>query len=248
MLEFYAAHKVLFWSSSIIAAFAVCIIHYCLFVRPGVPADKPRPGRLITRFTIGEQISHWLRIVMFVILLITGMEMLFQPRADLGPHHGFLGVAFVIVLIINLVAWREDVTPRQYDMVWLRSMGGYFSRQERHLAAGRFNAGQKIYFWLMFGAAIILLITAIAMEQDAHHTLAARQSLAWFLHGMVGCLAACMVIGHAYLSIVVNPASARVLLDGKIDQEYIIKHHGLWRKANSGPERSKTNDFCPSQK
>jgi|GEM_PF-1516749 len=249
MLEFYIAHKVLFWCSSIISAFAVCTVHYYCFIRRGVKADKPpRQGILITRFKIREQISHWLRIIMFLILLFTGIEMLLQPRADLGPHHGFLGVAFVIVLIINLFAWLGDMTPGLYDLGWLRSMGGYLSREEKHLVAGRFNAGQKVYFWIMFIAGIILLVSAIVMEQEAHHALAARQGLAWGIHGITGCLVTFMVIGHAYLSIVVNPESARVLLDGKIDRDYILKHHGMWLEANPGEERSQQNDLCPAQK
>ncbi|MGE5390368.1 MAG: cytochrome b/b6 domain-containing protein [Deltaproteobacteria bacterium] len=249
MLEFYAANKFGFWCGALIAVIAVCAVHYFFFGRRGTRDAQGETGILITRFTIREQIFHWLRIILFLFLLGTGIKLLLQiGETELGPHHGFTGVAFVILVIINLVSWAGDMLPRRYDLSWFINMGGYLSRYDKHLPAGRFNAGQKVYFWLMFIAVMVLMTTAIMMEQEPHHTIAGRQSLVWIIHGLTGCLAAVMVIGHAYLSILVNPESARVLLDGKIRRDYIMKHHGLWLDPALGQERSKPDDLCPSQK
>lgn len=242
MFEFYAANKIGFWAGALIAVFTACAVHYYLFARHRVQPAKNEAGSLITRFKVSEQVSHWLRMVVFLFLLVTGIQMFSQiGESDLGPHHGFTGVAFVILVIINMISWAGDMLPRRYDLTWLKEMGGYLARGDNHLPAGRFNAGQKVYFWLMFIAVMVLMITAIMMEQEAHHTVTARQSLVWIIHGLTACLATVMVIGHAYLSILVNPESARVLLDGKIKRSYIMKHHELWLAEGADQERSKAH-------
>lgn len=249
MIEFYATHKVGFWCISLLITFVLCAVHYFLFVRPRIKPNGSVQSDLIKRFNTRELISHWLRIILFFILVYTGVAMLFKGgEGHLGPHHGFTGIGFLILLIINLASWLKDMTPRQYDWVWLRKMGGYLSREEKDLPAGRFNAGQKQFYWLMFIAALILMVTAVLMEQQAHHTAATRLGLVWSIHGLTACLATIMVIGHIYLSLLANPESARVWLDGKIRRDYIMKHHGLWLESNRTTERRKQNDLCPSQK
>ncbi|WP_054692889.1 cytochrome b/b6 domain-containing protein [Syntrophomonas palmitatica] len=227
MINVYLAHKTGFWFISLTMTIVLCAAHYSIFVKrqvkPGSSAKE-----LITRFNFKEVIFHWLRIIMFFILFFTGIEMLYKSEAHLGPHHGFIGVAFLIIAIINLALWRRDVAFRSYDWIWIKSCGGYLSTRSMHLPAGRFNAGQKIYYWLMLIAAIALFITATAMEQGAHHTLAGRQNIAWGLHGLIGCFSTIMVIGHIYLSILANPETARVVIDGKISRDYIDEHHSQW--------------------
>lgn len=219
MTELYAAHKAVFWLSSLVVAVLLCTVHYFLFVRHEIKSKYPKPTQLVTRFNIRELISHWLRIILFLTLAYTGIEILFKSgTTHLGAHHGFTGVAFLILLIIGLVSWGKDMVFHKYDLIWLQRMGGYFTQEAGTLPAGRFNGGQKMFFWLMFIAALVLLITAVMMEQEAHHTLTARLGIAWTIHGLTGCLATIMVIGHAYLSLLVNPECARVMLDGKMQK------------------------------
>lgn len=226
MFELYAAHKVTFWITALLATTVLCMLHYGK-TKPYRTKKKYDRTVMIRRFSVGEIILHWLRIILFIMLFITGFQMLLAggEPGHLGPHHGFLGLAFVIVTIINLISWRKDTIFRKYDLRWLSSLGGYLSKQSLPLPAGRFNAGQKVFYWLMFTATVFLLVTAIIIEQEPHQALAARQSLPWFLHGVIACLASMLMIGHVYLSLFVNPETAHLLWYGKISREYMMEHH-----------------------
>jgi len=229
MIEFYAAHKLSFWLGSLVLALVLCAAHYILFTKRPVSSATSVGGDLIQRMGLGELISHWLKIVSFFILMLTGVVMLHRSgESHLGPHHGFLGLFLLIILVINALAWRADIALRRYDWAWLQEMGGYFSRESKHCPAGRFNAGQKIFFWLMLAAFLILMITAIVGEHEPHHILGLRLGIAWSLHGITGCFATVMVIGHIYLSLLANPDSARTWLDGKISRAYMFKYHSEW--------------------
>lgn len=99
------------------------------------------------------------------------------------------------------------------------------------LPAGRFNAGQKMYFWLMLLSLIALVVSFAFMEQGGHgpHSPASRLGFWWSIHGLSGCFTTVMVIGHAYLSIVANPQTARVLWDGTVCRRYALEHHSRWK-------------------
>jgi len=96
------------------------------------------------------------------------------------------------------------------------------------LPAGRFNAGQKAYYWALFIVIIGLLVSAIIMEHGSHSP-AGRMELFWCVHGLLGCVATMMVIGHGYLSLFANPDTTRVLWSGWVSKAYIDEYHSLWK-------------------
>ncbi len=227
MFETYADHKFTVWIIAIIATVAICMLHYFINGLNHTKKKTYNHDIMVKRFSMGEIILHWLRIILFAILLVTGFKMLLLPEGlgDLGPHHGFAGILFVFISIINLLLWRRDIMFHKYDWTWLQKAGGYLSKQPVHLPAGRFNAGQKVFYWLIFIATILLLITAITMQQEPHQTMAARQNLSWVLHGVIACLSSMLVIAHIYLTFVVNPETTHLLWYGKISREYMMEHH-----------------------
>lgn len=230
MLNWYAHHKELVWVLAIVVPVLFCLLHYRLIgphrTSETVPYDN------VVRFTGWERILHWISLVLFLIMIITGMAQVFGGQGPhmIGPIHGNLGRLLTLVGVLILIAWSRSTVFKNYDIVWMRSMGGYLSRSSVSLPAGRFNAGQKMYFWLMIFSIAFLVISAILMEQGGHgpHTLADRQSAYWSIHGLVGCIATAMVIGHAYLSLLANPQTARVLWDGRVSREYAEEYHSKW--------------------
>jgi len=230
MIEFYASHKLLVWMTAILLSVAGCLFYYMTFGAHTVANKKISTGTLVRRFGMREWISHWLMLLGFLILAATGF-MQVVPGAKLshlGPFHGWIGFIFFLIALITLLGWIPDALFKRYDWPWLLKMGGYFSHDSESLAAGRFNAGQKIYYWSILLVMIGLLVSAIVMEHGSH-SMAGRKELFWCIHGLLGCLATIMAIGHGFLSLFVNPDTARVLLDGRVSKAYIDKHHSLWR-------------------
>jgi len=231
MTYFYAAHKAEVWTAVILLTLIFCIIHYLCF---GPKKSESKNSGFVRRFGIVEQISHWATMIVFIVMVITGIvQVLGGPdQHHVGPFHGHLSAVLLILFLIDLTFWSRNALFKDYDLLWLKSMGGYLSRYKVLLPAGRFNAGQKMYFWLMQLSLLALVVSAVLMEHGGHgpHTPAFRQGFWWSIHGLMGCVATAMVIGHAYLSIVANPQTARVLWDGTICRRYAEEHHSCWEE------------------
>ncbi|MGS0763401.1 cytochrome b/b6 domain-containing protein [Syntrophomonas curvata] len=230
MIEFYASHKLLVWIAAISLPIAGCLLYYIALGSHPVSRKGTDLGALVRRFGIREWISHWLMLLGFLTLAVTGFMqiVLDSTLSHTGRLHGWLGVIFFIIALITLLGWVRGATFKQYDWPWLLKLGGYLSPDPKPLAAGRFNAGQKIYYWSILLVLIGLLVSAIIMEHG-FHSPASRKELFWCIHGLLGCLATIMVIGHGFLSLFVNPDTARVLRDGRVSKAYTDKYHSLWK-------------------
>lgn len=232
MIDLYAAHKLLVWIAAISLPAAACLLYYITFGPHPVSGKEVGPGTLVRRFGIREWISHWLMLLGFLTLAATGFMQVVPGTAldHLGPFHGWLGFIFFLIALITLLGWVPDALFKQYDWPWLLKMGGYLSHDPKPLASGRFNAGQKMYYWSLMLVLLGLLVSAVVMEHGSH-SLAGRKELFWCIHGLLGCLATIMVIGHGFLSLFVNPDTARVLLNGHVSKAYTDKHHSLWKES-----------------
>lgn len=241
MIEFYADHKAMTWIIVTFLTVAGCLVHYFRFGPHIGSGERGQKEVLIQRFGVREWISHWLMMIGFAVLAVTGFVQVI-PGADpapIGPFHGWLGFVFFIVAVITLLGWLPHGLFRSYDIEWLRAMGGYLSEAPRPLPAGRFNAGQKMYYWLLLAVVIGLLVSALIMEEGSH-TPTGRMALYWCIHGLLGLVATVMVIGHGYLSLFANPATARVLWSGKVSKAYTDEYHAMWQAVPSDTKAGRT--------
>lgn len=225
MIDLYAGNKELFWFLCLVAPFAACLAYEVGWRRQhshGAGAGTP----YVTRFRWREMLMHWLCMLLGLVLIGTGVyQIMGSPgRGHIGTWHECMGYILAIVAIIMLTSWARDCRFRSYDFTWFKVMGGYLGSSSTLPPAGRFNAGQKLYFWLINALIMVLLISGIIMEQHPQGA-AHRMGTVWSVHGLAGCMFMMAVIGHAYLSLFINPATARVLLDGRISRDYLRKHH-----------------------
>ena len=108
---------------------------------------------------------HWLTAVTFVILGITGLNITFGRALLLpwmGPEtfsawsewakyvHNFLSFGFTLGVLLMFLMWIGRNFPTAVDVQWLKQGGGMFDKTDStHAPAYKFNAGQKILFWLI---------------------------------------------------------------------------------------------------
>lgn len=225
MIDLYASNKELAWALCVIAPIAACLAYEIGWRRHrphGIGSGPP----YVTRFCRREMVTHWLCVLLGIFLIGTGIyQIIGSPaRSHIGIWHEILGYILWIVCLVKIFAWARDCRFKSYDFAWFKAMGGYLSRSCATPPAGRFNAGQKLYFWLIMALVFILFISAIIMEQHSHGP-GQRMGTVWSVHGLAGCMFTIAVIGHAYLSLFINSATARVLLDGKISLQYLREHH-----------------------
>lgn len=181
----------------------------------------------ICRLKIHERVPHCLTMVSFLILGLTGLLFLFKIEAIADKWgrelHAWTGWFFIAGLIAIFAVWVRNMRFAPGDSQWLRAWGGYFT-QKADLPAGKFNAGQKIFFWLIAVFGLILSITGILMFFWRNHP-ATNLAVIYTLHDFAAVVTLLLVLVHFYLGFIVNPESVKSIFGGYVKQSWLKAHH-----------------------
>ncbi|KUO48774.1 MAG: hypothetical protein APF76_17980 [Desulfitibacter sp. BRH_c19] len=215
----------------ILGAFIFTVVHYLVIGPKGKHLAKL--PRNMTRYSPLERVSHFIRMGSTTLLIITGIGFALNAMGILNLGGGYysartihilLGVLFIISSLSASAVWYKNALIKSYDIEWFKKFGGYFTKQECHVPAGHFNAGQKIFYWISGILSVLLAVTGV--------TLILRGNLrgSWLIfaatiHGLSSILLISAVIVHAYLGSAANPGTWRVLVDGKVSEEWCKHHH-----------------------
>jgi len=226
MIDFYTRYSEVIYISAFLLPMIAAAVHYVMIGEKG-----PRLGaedNVIQRFSRSERIFHFIRMLTFLVVAATGYYFVFRHGfKSIGMVHSINGSIFFLMSVSTLFIWFKSGLFKDYDRLWLKHLGGYFSRDELSLPAGKFNAGQKIFHFLSLLFAIILLVTGINLirgqiSQTPNDTVLV-------IHGITAALAIISVLGHIYLSLWVNKGTWRVLTHGKVSEQWAQCHHPNWK-------------------
>jgi formate dehydrogenase subunit gamma len=224
-------------------------------------------GRLIERFNSLERFAHWLTASSFVVLGLTGLNMLygryviepwlgkmaFSTLTEWGKYtHDFLGFAFMLGIALILIIWVRDNIPNRLDLNWLAKGGGLFTRGS-HPPAHKFNAGQKIVFWMTVLAGASLSYTGLAllfpftMEPWSatfailnvfgfgfSTELSSMQEiqLTQLWHSIVALVMIAVILAHIYIGWIGMEGAYDAMGTGYVDENWAREHHSLWVEEN----------------
>jgi formate dehydrogenase subunit gamma len=146
-------------------------------LRGRIQIDAGPSGKTIERFNALERFTHWLTASSFIILGITGLNILYG-KAVLMPllgksafanltyagklAHNYISFAFILGITLMLVMWVRENIPNRHDLVWIAKGGGLFAKGV-HPPAKKFNAGQKLIFWTVILGGASISLTGIAL-------------------------------------------------------------------------------------
>jgi formate dehydrogenase subunit gamma len=242
-------------------------------IRGRIRIEHGRSGRTITRFTTVERMGHWLLAVSFIILALTGLNLLYGRYVlppVIGPEafglitywgklaHNFVAFAFMAGLALVLVMWAVHNLPNRHDFIWLLKGGGMFSRGS-HPPARKFNAGQKILFWLIILGGISISLSGIALMFPFEFALFAKtfqflnnfglslpenltpiQEMQYnqLWHAIMALFLTAVVIGHIYLGSIGMEGAFDAMGTGQVDVNWAREHHCLWVEVEEARARS----------
>ena len=199
-------------------------------------------GRLIERFNSAERVAHWTMALSFVALALTGLALLFGKHVLmpwLGSAafagianvakviHNFVGPLFMFSMIVFVVLYIRDNLWRAYDVKWLAKFGGMLSGE--HVPSGRFNAGEKGWFWMgvVLCGTVVSVSGAILLFPN-WNTSRELMGEANLVHAGVASLFIAMSFAHIYLGTIGMAGAYQAMRTGKVDEAWAKEHHELW--------------------
>ena len=237
---------------AIIGVAAGILIFY--LIRGMVRIQAGRSGRVIVRFNAFERFVHWMTASCFVILAISGLNITFgknlllplmSPEAfttwsqTLKYLHNYLSFPFTIGVVLILLMWIGGNVPNRVDREWLRRGGGIVG--DDHPPAYRFNAGQKLIYWIVVLGGGAVAISGYLLMFPFYGTGIAGMQLAQIVHGVVAVLFVAAMLGHIYIGTIGMEGAFEAMSEGTVDVNWARQHHSLWLQeemARTGPNES----------
>jgi len=199
-------------------------------------------GRLIERFTPLQRYAHWVMGISFVILAVTGIVILlgkyvllpvlgytlFAWLTSVSKNvHNFVGPLFVISLLFFIVLYIKDNLPKSYDFKWFASFGGMFGG--KHVPSGRFNAGEKAWFWIgVVALSIIVSVTGLILNFPNFDQVRSVMIQANIIHAIAAVLVLALALGHIYMGTIGVEGAYGSMRNGYVDESWAKEHHQLW--------------------
>jgi len=202
---------------------------------------------MIERYPFHERFCHWLTGFAYSYCLATGLAFyspyLFWLAAILGGGptsrfwHPILGLVFFAAQMWMHHIWRGDVHMGPADKEWLEKTKYYISNHDEKVPPqGKFNAGQKLYYWAMFYGAFLLLLSGAFMWFPEYISFDWRwfRPVVVFIHEGAALITIGAFIIHVYMSVLMVPGSVAAMVHGFVSKDWARTHHRLWFHQKTG--------------
>lgn len=217
----------------------------------------------IERFNLIERVGHWLTAGSFILLGLTGLNILygryilipvigkdaFAAITEVGKWiHNWVAFAFMAGLVLIFLMWVVHNIPSRHDLKWLMQGGGLFSKH-LHPPAKKFNAGQKLIFWvtILGGASLSLsgwallnpfttsmfadtfaFLNLFGFSLPTELSAMQEQQLAQLWHSIVSAVMIAIILAHIYIGSVGMQGAFAAMGSGHVDLNWAKEHHSLW--------------------
>jgi len=195
---------------------------------------------LIVRYTANERTNHWITAITFVLLALSGLAMfhpaMFWLSALFGGGqwtrilHPFVGlVMFVSFLILAVRFWRHNYLDDN-DWQWMRQIDDVLANREEKLPEiGRYNAGQKLLFFVMVLCLVLLLLSGIVIWRAyfSFYFPIGLVRAAALVHAIAAFVLIVGIIVHIYAALWVK-GSVGAMVRGTVTLGWARKHHPRW--------------------
>lgn len=241
---------------AIIGIFSLLVLFYLW--RGTLHFEGGRSGRMMLRFTAFERGVHWMTAVCFVVLAISGLNITFGKALLLpliGPGafsawtmagkyaHNYLSFPFTIGVVLMFLMWVANNLPTRVDVQWIKQGGGMLGGAEP--PAFRFNAGEKLIFWLVVIGGGLAAATGYILLFPFYGTGIANMQLAQIVHSVVGLLFIASMLVHAYMGTLGMAGAYEGMANGYVDVNWAKSHHSLWYEEEMGGKRADGSQAPP---
>ncbi|MEW6642765.1 MAG: formate dehydrogenase subunit gamma [Pseudomonadota bacterium] len=224
---------------AILGMLAVLVAFY--LTRGMVRLEGGRSGRTVVRFNAFERFVHWMTATCFVVLAISGLNITFG-RPLLLPlighdafsawsqwakyAHNYLSFPFTIGVVLICLMWLGGNLPNRSDVEWIRRGGGMVGHD--HPPAYRFNAGQKVIYWIVVLGGAAVAITGYTLMFPFYLSGIEGMQVAQMVHATVAVLFVAVMLAHIYIGTIGMEGAFEAMGSGTVDVNWAREHHSLW--------------------
>lgn len=234
---------------AIVGMALVLLVFHLIFGRQKL-VQRPS-GAKIKRWGWFDRLVHWVTAISFIALAITGLSML-VGRIVLIPLlgkagfalwaqtsltiHNVVGPLFSIGIMLMIVLWIWHNFPAKGDMTWLKQGGGLFSKSSHtHPPAGRMNAGEKLWFWLVASVGVLVCLSGLLLVAPIYgfefpflEGLRPEMRVASIIHAGLAIGWIAVALGHIYIGTAGTEGAFEGMSTGYVSEEWAKQHHNLW--------------------
>jgi formate dehydrogenase subunit gamma len=229
---------------AIIGILVVVVVFY--LSRGMVRIEAGRSGHVIVRFNAFERFVHWMTASCFIILGLSGLNITFGRPLLLplmGPEsftlwsewakysHNYLSFPFTLGVILIFLLWIAGNIPNRVDVEWLKRGGGLVG--DDHPPAERFNAGQKLVYWIVVLGGGAVAISGYVLIFPFYGTTVETMQQAEMIHGIVAMLFIAAMLAHIYIGTLGMEGAFEAMGTGTVDLNWAKEHHALWLEEES---------------
>lgn len=221
---------------------AIFFIHYMIIGPMIFSHDRKK----IYVFSVFNRMVHTIAGIAFIILIPTGLVMMFGTTFGGGEFvrfckeiHAISTLLFIVSIVPMFFMWLKDMLPTSDDIKWMMILGGYLNKRKDPVPAGKFNAGQKMWYWIAtLGGFLMILTGAIMYFQDFKIDFVAslitqidllRGSA--ILHNALGLAVLALFLTHVYMSVFAIKGAIHSIITGyKEEEEVEILHSSFYKE------------------
>jgi formate dehydrogenase subunit gamma len=199
-------------------------------------------GNEIVRHRLSSRVIHWVVAIFFLGALFTGMpiwspvfawmSLFFGGLSVCRWLHAWTGVAFAAASVLMFFHWFGAMKFDAYDKKFRIFEYLKFSGAEDP-NVGKYNAGQKLFFWAAALGALVLLLTGVVLWWPTYFTQGLR-SASILLHDLSFIAFFVAIVGHIYLGTAAEPGTFRAITRGTVTKAWARLHHPRWFRDVTG--------------
>jgi len=211
-------------------------------------AENVVVGEEIVRHRLATRAIHWTVALFFFLALFTGLP-IWTPIFGWMAHffgglsvcrwlHPWAGILFFASMGVMFVHWLGEMRLEPKEREWLRprKMMEYMRYQGEDPDVGKYNGGQKLFFFAAALGAVGLLLSGLVMWFPLEFPRILSE-LAILIHDVAFILFVVAVVFHIYLGTAAEPGTFHSMIRGTVNKRWARLHHPRWYREVVGEER-----------
>jgi formate dehydrogenase subunit gamma len=202
-------------------------------------------GDEVVRHRLASRVIHWSVALLFFLALLSGLPIWTPVLGWMAPLlggldvcrwlHPWAGLLFFLAMAAMFVHWLGDMRLEPQDREWLRprKMVEYMTHEGDGAEVGKYNGGQKLFFFAVALGAAGLIVSGLVLWFPLSFPRIVSE-LATLLHDLTFILFVVAVILHVYLGTAAEPGTFHSMVRGTVTRRWARFHHPRWYREVTG--------------